>query len=583
MIPWIFRCFFLSLKKLTFPYSFMKLHRLLLILLALISFSAQAQVDPLKGKLTRADTLRGTLTPLRTCYDINYYHLDVKFDIANKFISGSNQFKFRATEDFTKLQFDLYANLKVEKVIYKGKELPYTREFNAVFVTFPSTITKGSKDEFTVYYSGNPTIPKRAPWDGGVVYTTDSLGRPFVATACQGAGASIWWPNKDHQDDEVDSMLISISVPKGLIDVSNGRLRKTTDLKNGYTRFDWFVGNPINNYGVAANIGNYTHLGEVYAGEKGKLTTDFWVLSYNAEKAKKHFDANVPRMLKAFEYWFGPYPWYKDGYKLIEAPFLGMEHQSGVAYGNHYVNGYYDDEEKGKEKGIDMSGTGLGLNFDYIIIHESGHEWFGNNITSKDMADMWIHESFTDYAESLFVENTTNKENGQKYVHGQRMGITNDRPIVGPYNVNKEGSEDMYPKGAVLLNMIRTMINDDEKWRGILKGLNKTFYHQTVTYEDITKYISDQSGISLLPVFDQYLHYSDLPVIEFMTIEGVLYAKWNASADGFNMPLRVRVKGGEYVFIKPLKGQFTPVNIRGITKENLEVDLFNYYVGVLID
>jgi aminopeptidase N len=556
----------------------MKLHRSLLILLAVISFSAQAQLGVRKTEFTRADTLRGYLSPLRTCYDINYYHLDVKFDIDKKFISGSNLFKFTATQDFTKLQFDLFANLTIEKVVYKGKELPYTRELNAVFITFPQTITQGSKDEFTVYYSGNPTIAKHAPWDGGVVYTADSLGKPWIATACQGVGASIWWPNKDQQADEVDSMMISISAPKGLKDVSNGRLRKVTELKDGYTRFDWFVANPINNYDVEANIGDYAHFTDTYNGEKGKLTTDFWVLPYNLAKAKKQFAANVPPMLKSFEYWFGPYPWYEDGYKLVETPHLGMEHQSGVAYGNHYVNGYYTGRG-----GMDRSGTGWGLKWDYIIIHESGHEWFGNNITAKDIGDMWIHEGFTDYSEALFVESQFGKKAGQEYANGLRKGIANDAPIVGPYNVNKEGSSDMYNKGTVLLNMIRTIINDDEKWRNILRGLNTTFYHQTVTYDDITKYVSDQSGMNLLPVFNQYLHYKDLPIVEFATTNGKLSAKWIANAKGFNMPLKVRVKGGEYKFIKPGNGYFAPVNIDSITRDNLEVDTFNYYVGVMVD
>src|SRR6202000_3156544 len=379
---------------------------LTLLSASLIGSTAFAQLGVNKETFTRADSLRGYLSPLRTCYDINYYHLDVKFDIPNKFISGNVLFKLTATEDFTKLQFDLFSNLKVEKVIYKGRELPYTREFNAVFVTFPQAITKGSKDEFTVYYSGNPTIAKRAPWDGGIEYNVDSLGHPWVSTACQGMGASVWWPNKDQQADEVDSILISITVPKGLTDVSNGRLRKVTDLMNGYTRFDWAVKNPINNYDVAANIADYTHFGDVYNGEKGKLTTDFWVLGYNLEKAKKQFGRDVPRMLQAFEHWFGPYPWYEDGYKLVETPHLGMEHQSAVAYGNHYGNGYL---------GRDLSGTGWGLKWDYIIIHESGHEWFGNNITAKDYADMWVHESFTYYSESLFTEYYYGKQAGLEY------------------------------------------------------------------------------------------------------------------------------------------------------------------------
>ncbi|HWZ34593.1 MAG TPA: M1 family aminopeptidase, partial [Mucilaginibacter sp.] len=353
-------------------------------------------------------------------------------------------------------------------------------------------------------------------------------------------------------------------------------------LKDGYTRFDWFVANPINNYDVEANIGNYVHFGDIYNGEKGKLTTDFWVLDYNIDKAKKQFAANVPRMLKAFEYWFGPYPWYEDGYKLIETPHLGMEHQSGVAYGNHYVNGYYAGH-RGKPMGIDLSGTGLGLTWDYIIVHESGHEWFGNNITSKDLGDMWIHESFTDYSESLFIEHTSTKLAGQQYVNGLRRTIRNDVPIVGPYNVNKEGSGDMYNKGSVILNMIRTIINDDEKWRNILRGLNKTFYHQTVTYDDVTGYINKESGKDLLPVFDQYLHTTQIPVVEFAEIQGKLFAKWIGGVPGFSMPLKVRAKGGEWRFIEPGNSYLTPVNAPELTKSNVEVDTFNYYIGVMVD
>jgi aminopeptidase N len=552
----------------------MKLNKLLLVLLGLITLKAHAQLGIAKDTFTHADTLRGNIySPLRTCYDINYYHLDVKFDIDNKSISGNVLFKYTATQDFTQLQFDLYDNLQIEKVVYKGAEVPYKREANAVFVTFPNTISKGSKDEFTVYYSGNPTIAKNAPWDGGVVYQKDSLNKPFVATACQGAGASIWWPNKDQQADEVDSALISISVPTGLTDVSNGRLRKVTDLKNGYTKFDWFVSNPINNYDIAANIADYTHFSDSYNGEKGKLSLDYWVLTYHLAQAKKQFGENVKRMLQSHEHWFGPYPFYEDGYKLIETPHLGMEHQSGIAYGNHFKNGYL---------GRDLSHTGWGLKWDYIIIHESGHEWFGNSITSKDLGDMWIHESFTDYSESLFVETFYGKQAGQEYVHGLRTGIANDRPIVGPYGVNKEGSEDMYDKGSVILNMVRTIINDDEKWRNILRGLNKTYYHQTVTYNDITDYISKESGKDLKPVFTQYLLTTTLPVLEFSNSRGKLSYRWTSCVPGFNMPVKIRIKGGEYQYIAP-GADFKPVTITGLTKDNLEVDTFNYYIGVLVD
>jgi len=536
--------------------------------------TASAQLMQPKTTFTRADTLRGSNTsPYRTCYDLNYYHLDVKVDIAQRFISGSTLIRFTAVNDFTKLQIDLFANLKLEKIIYKGKELPYTREFNAVFVTFPATISKGSRDEFTVYYSGNPIVAKRAPWDGGFVFTTDSLGKPWVATACQGMGASVWWPNKDQQADEVDSALISISVPTGLKDVSNGRLRKVTDLKNGYTRFDWFVGNPINNYDITANIGDYAHISDSYDGEKGKLTLDYWVLSYNVEKAKKQFGANVKPMLKAFEHWFGPYPWYEDGYKLVETPHLGMEHQSAVAYGNKYGNGYL---------GRDLSGTGWGLKWDYIVVHESGHEWFGNNITSKDIADMWIHEGFTDYSESLFIDYHYGKQAGQEYDHGLRRSIGNQETVVGPYGVNKEGSGDMYNKGSVLFNMIRTAINDDEKWRQVLRGLNKTFYHQTVTYDDIVNFVNKASGIDFSTVFDQYLRHKGLATLELRFDNGRVMARYVAETPGFTMPVKIRVKGGEYKMITPTS-RFQPFDLPGVTRDNFEVDTFNYYIGVLVD
>ena len=392
---------------------------------------------------SRADTLRGTLSDLRSSYDIQYYHLSIKLDIENKFISGSNLFKFKATTDLKRLQFDLFANLKIEKISYHGQELPFKREFNAVFLDFPSTIKKDSQDEFTVFYRGNPSIAVRPPWDGGFTFSNDTQGKPWVSVSCQGYGASSWWPTKDHQSDEVDSMMISITVPKGLMDVSNGRLRSIEPVDSDYTRFNWFVSYPINNYNVSLNVADYVHFDDSYAGEKGNLSLDFYVLKENLEKAKKQFNANVKPMFNVFENWFGAYPFYRDGYKLIETPYLGMEHQSAVAYGNKYLNGYM---------GRDLSGTGLGLNWDYIIIHETGHEWFGNNITSKDIADMWIHEGFTMYSEALYVESRDGKDAGAKYIAGVRRNIQNDKPILGPYGVNAEGSGDMYYKGANLIH-----------------------------------------------------------------------------------------------------------------------------------
>lgn len=534
---------------------------------------ATAQLLQARPAAIRADSLRGNQGPLRTCYDLNYYHLDVRLDVAQRYLSGTNLFRFTATQDFTRLQFDLFANLKVERVRYQNRELPFVREANAVFVTFPKTIGKGTRDEFTVQYSGHPTVAKKAPWDGGLVFTQDAAGQPWTSSACQGVGASIWWPCKDQQADEVDSMLISISVPKGLKDVSNGRLRKTTKLPDGYTRFDWAVRNPINNYDVALNVGNYQHFGEVYQGEKGPLTLDYWVLPENLTKAKAQFAANVKPMLKSLEHWLGPYPFYEDGYKLIDAPHLGMEHQSAVAYGNKYENGYL---------GLDRSGTGWGLKWDFIIIHESGHEWFGNSITSQDIADMWVHESFTTYSEALFVESQFGKPAGQEYIHGQRRNIQNDSPIIGPYGVNQEGSSDMYDKGTNLLNMVRLTINDDEKWRRILRGLSSTFYHQTVTGQQVIDYLSRESGQDLSRIFAQYLHFNTLPTLEIRFEKGQPLARWVANVPGFDMPVRLRLKGGEYQFVTPTT-KFKVLNLPGATRENLEVDTFSFYIGVLVE
>lgn len=550
------------------PYFFL----LLTLFLAVTLVVSKAQSPGATNTFTHTDSLRGTLSPLRSCYDINFYHLDVKFDIDKKFITGSNLFKFTVTDDFTKLQFDLFANLNIEKILYHGKEMKFTREANAVFVSFPAALKKGSKDEFTVFYSGYPTVAAKAPRDGGVVFGTDQSGKPFVATACESTGASVWWPNKDHLSDEVDSMLISISVPNPLKDVSNGRLRKVTDLKNGYSKYDWFVSNPINNYDVAANIANYTHFSDSYTGEKGKLTLDYWVMPYNLTKSKTNFKKNVGPMLSTYEHWFGPYPFYSDGYKLVETPYPAMEHQSAIAYGAYYVAGKLKN---------DLFGIIGGESWDFTIIHESAHEWFGNSITAKDLGDLWIHEAFATYAQSLFVEHLYGKQAGQDYTSRMRSGIANDATIVAPYQVNQMGSGDMYSKGAMLLNMIRTIINDDKKWLDILRGLNREFYHQTVTYDQITDYISDKSGKNLKPVFDQYLHYKNLPVLEFATVNGQFSSRWVTDAKDFNIPVSIKIKGEKYQFITP-SDKFTPVSIKGLTKDNLVIDTANYYISVLL-
>ncbi len=542
-----------------------------LALACLIQSSATAQLLNGQEETTRADTLRGMLTPLRTCYDIKYYHLDVKIDIENRSVSGSNKFVFTATDTFSKLQFDLFANLKVERVVYKGKDLPITRAFNAVFVSFPKPIKKGSKDEFTVYYGGQPQVANRPPWDGGFIFKKDEAGNPFVSVACQGLGASVWWPNKDHQSDEVDSMMISISAPKDLQEISNGRLRSRVDKPDGYVQHNWFVSNPINNYDVSFYIGKYSHWSDTFEGEEGPLTIDYWALKQDSARARAHWDADTKPMLKSFEHWFGPYPWYKDGYKLVQAPHLGMEHQSAVAYGNQFKKGYL---------GRDLSGTGWGKKFDFIIVHESGHEWFGNNITAKDIADMWIHESFTNYSEALFLESLYGKKAADAYVQGIRQVIENDIPIIGPYNVNKEGSGDMYPKGANMIHNIRQLIDNDQKFRSILRGLNKTFYHKTVTTAEIENYISTQSGLNLSKIFDQYLRHKDIPTFEYKINNNKLAYRWQTDVKDFNMPLKVTLRGnGEYTLIQPTTA-WKEISIDStVDKDSFKTDP-NFYINI---
>ncbi|RZL66950.1 MAG: M1 family peptidase [Pedobacter sp.] len=541
-----------------------------ILVFILCNYAANAQLMEEKGENTRADTLRGMLSPLRTCYDINYYHLDVKINLDDRSVSGSNEFKFTATQDFTKLQFDLFANLKIDKIIYKGAEVPYTREFGAVFVTFPNTIKKGSKDSFTVWYNGNPRVAKQPPWDGGFIFKKDKAGNPFVSVACQGLGASVWWPTKDHQSDEVDSMLISIAVPKDLDEVSNGRSRGIVDLKDGYRQHNWFVANPINNYNVTFYIGKYAHWTDTYNGENGPLTLDFWSLKEDSAKARPHWDADVKPMLKSFEYWFGPYPWYKDGYKLVQAPHLGMEHQSAVAYGNQFKKGYL---------GTDLSKTGHGLKWDYITVHESGHEWFANNITTKDIADMWVHEGFTSYSEALFTESTQGKKAGNEYAIGLRNGIENQSPIIGPYNVNKEGSGDMYPKGANLIHTIRQLMDNDEKFRQLLRGLNKEFYHITTTSAEVEKYIAKKSGLKLTKVFDQYLRHAKIPVLEYKIDNGILSYRWITDVKGFDMPIKVSLKADEYTLVKPTNDWKTTKIDASVTTSNFKAEP-NFYVNV---
>jgi aminopeptidase N len=489
---------------------------------------------------TRQDTLRGSITKERAWWDVKYYHLDIKVNPADSTITGSNTIRYKVLQENNRMQIDLQNPMEIYRVIQDGKELKYKRDGNAFFIELATPQKSGDIKELMVFYGGKPKVAVNPPWDGGITWKKDNNGKPFIASSCQGLGASVWWPNKDHMYDEVDDMLISVNVPKNLMDVSNGRLQNVIDLKDGTRTFTWYVSNPINNYGVNINIGDYVSFSEKYPGEKGDLDCDYYVLRDNLAAAKIQFK-DAPRMLKAFEHWFGPYPFYEDSYKLVEAPYLGMEHQSSVTYGNGFKNGY---------RGKDLSGTGWGLKFDFIIIHESGHEWFANNITNKDIADMWIHESFTNYSESLFVEYYYGKEAGSEYVRGLRKTINNDKPIIGKYNVNHEGSRDMYNKGGNMLHTLRQIVNDDKKWRTILRGLNSAFYHQTVTTKQIEDYLSKSVGIDLSTFFNQYLRDIRIPTLEYNFKENMLLYRWTNCVAGFNMPVKVTLNGTEK-WLKP--------------------------------
>ena len=511
----------------------MKTKSLLSIPILLLSMLINGQnIKSDSETFTHQDSLRGSITPERAWWDLNYYHLDIAVNPKTKSIKGKNTIRYTILEPNQTLQIDLQAPMKLTKAVQDGEELIVLKDGNAHFINLKKPQIKiNAQEEIEIYYEGKPRVAVRAPWDGGISWKKDNNGNDFIASSCQGLGASVWWPNKDHMYDEVDSMKISVNVPKHLMNISNGRLQSTEEQDNGTTTYNWVVTNPINNYGVNINIGDYVHFSEVYEGEKGPLDMEYYVLRDNLEKAKKQFK-DAPKMMKAFEYWLGPYPFYEDSFKLVEVPYLGMEHQSSVTYGNQYKQGYL---------GRDLSRTGWGLKFDFIIIHESGHEWFANNITYKDAADMWIHEGFTAYSENLFLDYHYGSEASADYVIGTRANIQNDKPIIGTYNVNSEGSSDMYYKGANMLHTLRQLVNDDEKWRQLLRGLNKTFYHQTVTTQEIENYISEFLELNLTAFFNQYLRDIRIPNFEYYIANNELNYRWNNVVKNFEMPIEIEI------------------------------------------
>jgi aminopeptidase N len=518
---------------------------LTVLFVIVLATSASGQNRP----FTHQDTLRGAVTKERVWWDLKYYDLEVRVNPADSTLKGQNTINYRVLEPYQVLQIDLQAPLKISAIYQDNKNLEFRQDGNAWFVQLKKVQKIGEINELTVQYDGRPLISRNPPWSGGLSWRKDKSGRPFIVTTCQGDGASIWWPCKDHQYDEPDSMLISVTVPEKLTDVSNGRLRGVTQNSDKTKTFNWFVSNPINNYGVNVNIADYAHFSEKYQGEKGVLDCEYYVLKENLEKAKTYFQ-EVPRMFKALEFWFGPYPFYEDGFKLVEVPYPGMEHQSSVTYGNGYKFGY---------GGRDVSGSGWGDKFDFIIIHESSHEWYGNSITSKDIADMWIHESFGAYSETLFVDYHYGKQAGNEYCIGTRKNIGNRTPVIGPYNVNRGGSGDMYSKGANMLHTLRQMVDNDEKFRSIIRGLSAKFYHQTVTTEQVENYLSEATGMKLKLFFDQYLRNTKIPVFEYSVIGKVLAYRWKDCVAGFDMPLKIKINNKDK-WVYPL-GELTQIQV----------------------
>jgi aminopeptidase N len=552
----------------------MNMKRVLLFFLLLFSSALLKAQLAEPSSFTRKDTLRGMLKPPRTCYDVRYYHLDVKIDPENRSIDGSNDIVFEVLEDTRMIQIDLFENMDINRIGLDGKKrIKFDREFNAVFLEFPEQLEKGTFHNLSIEYSGKPEVAKNPPWEGGLVWEKDVDGNPWVAVTVQGTGASLWWPNKDHQSDEPDSMLISISVPEELENISNGQLRGVEEQKNGWKKFHWFVSYPINNYNVTINIGKYAHFGEVYVYEGDTLALDYYVMPADLDKAKRQFEQVKP-MIDFFYRHFGPYPFVKDGFKLVQSPHLGMEHQSAVAYGNGYLNGY---------KGTGSSEVALA--FDFIILHEAAHEWWGNSITSNDVADMWVHESFGAYSEALFVEDMYGYEASMKYINGKKQNVRNELPIVGPFHVNQPGSSDMYDKGQLALNTLRHVIDDRDLWFSILKELNKEFKYQTIDGKQLMDYISARVGTDLSYFFNQYFRHTSLPklLVNIVKKGGLVNAsyKWEADVKGFRMPVKAMLTPGSYEFIYPT-AQWQTIELSGVHPDEFSIAEDQFYIDLLV-
>jgi len=541
----------------------------------LLALSLHAQSGPTVKTFSHADSLRGAIGPSRTWWNLLHYDLQVTPDLNTKTITGLVDMLFEVLQNGNTMQIDLQQPLVMDSIIYNHVAIPFERDGNAFFLNFKKWLKKGSVHQISMYYHGKPREARNPPWDGGVTWTKDAIGNAFVSTSCQGLGASVWWPCKDHQYDEPEQgVTVSITTPDSLMDVSNGRLASVQTNQEKQTKtWKWVVKNPINNYSLSMNIGKYEHFTDTLQGESGTLDLNFYPLSCHVAEAKIQFQQAKP-MIHCFEYWFGKYPFYEDGYKLLEVPYLGMEHQSAVTYGNKFKNGYL---------GRDLSGTGWGLKWDFIIVHESGHEWFGNNITTRDIADMWVHEGFTNYSETIFTQWLSGKQAADEYNYGIRKNISNKEPVIGVYNVQNQGGNDMYYKGSNMIQTIRNSMNNDEQFRMMLRNLNKQFYHQTISTLDIQAAMEKFAGYPLKPIFDQYLRQTEIPVLELQfSKDGTsLNYRWSNCLPSFNLPLFIKTDTAD-LKITPVSGNW---KTQALSKEhkaffNPAAIEFKYYIKV---
>ncbi len=539
----------------------------------------QAQNSNKTVHYTKADTLRGSITAERAWWDVQYYAVHVTPDIVTKTINGFVDISYRVVAKGSKMQIDLQQPLIIDSILNISKStstsLVFERSGNIAYALFEKQQKLMSIHTVRIYYHGKPQEARNPPWDGGVTWSKDKNGSPFVSTSCQGLGASIWWPCKDHQSDEPENgASISITTPDSLMDVSNGLLQEMLENKTAHTKtWKWAVKNPINNYSLSMNIAKYANFSDTLHGEAGVLPLNYYVLNDDLEAAKIQFQ-QAKNMLHCFEYWFGKYPFYEDSYKLIEVPYLGMEHQSAVTYGNKFKNGYL---------GRDLSGSGWGLKWDFIIVHESGHEWFGNNITSKDIADMWIHEGFTSFSETLYTDWVSGKQAGNEYNFGIRRNIRNTSPIIGAYGVNGKGGDDMYYKTSNMLQTIRNAMNDDAKFRLLLRNLNANFYHQTVTALDIQNSMSTDAGFDLSKIFEQYLKGIQIPVLELSVSNDSkkISYRWTNCVDGFNLPIYVTTATGQKKLL-PKSNEVSTIDLAPGEASffNAKAIEFNYFIKV---